>query len=377
MANFYGDDTDDRVFGGFVNFYGGDGDDFVQGDAAANALYGGEGNDVLNGSLYLTYVGEGTLASPYVITSFGPSGNDYFEGAAGDDVIYGADGDDALYGGDGNESGVVTGYNGEVEIAGLFGGEGQDYLDGGRGHDLLDGGSGIDTLLGGLGDDTILVDSAADFVIEAEGSGSDTVLASVSYVLRAGAVVEALETNDAAGLLAINLTGNAFSQTITGNAGANVLRGVDGHDRMFGLGGNDRLFGGFGNEIMDGGTGSDILFGERGADDIYTGGADGVRDWVRYTSLLDSGVRSSTRDDVFQFVRSQDKIDLRAIDANLSVAGNQKFHVVSAFTGDTGEVRLARSGAHTILQIDGDRDNAVDMTIRVLNVHLTASDLLL
>ncbi len=70
MANFYGDDTDDRVFGGFVNFYGGDGDDFMQGDAAANALYGGEGNDVLNGSLYLTYLGEGTLASPYVITSF-------------------------------------------------------------------------------------------------------------------------------------------------------------------------------------------------------------------------------------------------------------------------------------------------------------------
>jgi Ca2+-binding RTX toxin-like protein len=214
-------------------------------------------------------------------------------------------------------------------------------------------------------------------VIEAEGSGSDTVRASLSYVLGAGAVIEALETDNAAGLLAINLTGNAYGQTITGNAGANILRGLDGHDRMFGLGGNDRLLGGFGNEVMDGGTGSDILFGERGADDIYTGGADGVRDSVRYTSLLDSGVRSSTRDDVFQFVRFQDEIDLRPIDANLSASGNQRFHVVSSFTGDTGEVRLVHSGAHTILQIDGDRDTAVDMTIRVLNVHLSASDLLL
>ena len=377
MANFYGDDTDNSQFGGFVNFYGGDGHDFLQGEAGANALYGGEGNDVLNGSLYLAYVGDGTFASPYVLTSFGPSGDDYFEGGSGDDVVYGADGNDVLYGGDGNESGIVSGYHGEVEIAGLFGGEGQDYLDGGRGNDLLDGGAGSDTMLGGLGNDTFLVDNVADVVIEAEGSGFDIVRASLNHVLAASVSIESLETNDPAGLLAINLTGNAFGQTVIGNAGANILSGLDGHDGLFGLGGKDRLLGGFGNDVVNGGAGGDVLVGGRGADDIYTGGADGVRDLVQYSSLRDSGVTSSTRDDVFQFVRSQDKIDLRLIDANLSVAGNQKFHVVSAFTGDTGEVRVVHSGAHTILQIDGDRDAAIDMTIRVLNVHLSASDLLL
>jgi Ca2+-binding RTX toxin-like protein len=232
-------------------------------------------------------------------------------------------------------------------------------------------------MVGGLGNDTFLVDNVADLVLEADGSGFDTVRAGLSYVLAASASIESLETLDAAGLLTINLTGNAFGQTIIGNAGANILSGLDGHDRLSGLGGNDRLLGGLGNDVVDGGAGSDVLLGERGADDIYTGGRDGMRDWVRYSSLRDSGVTSSTRDDVFQFVRFQDKIDLRLIDANLSVSGNQKFHVVSAFTGDTGEVRVVHSGAHTILQIDGDRDAAIDMTIRVLNVHLSASDLLL
>jgi len=127
---------------------------------------------------------------------------------------------------------------------------------------------------------------------------------------------------------------------------------------------------------VDGGAGADVLFGQRGADDIYTG-ADGVRDRVVYSSLLDSGVTAADRDDVFQFVHGQDKIDLRPIDANPLVSGNQAFKVVSAFTSAPGEVRLVFSGANTLVLVDGDRDTAVDMTIRVLNVHLTAADLLL
>ena len=101
-------------------------------------------------------------------------------------------------------------------------------------------------------------------------------------------------------------------------------------------------------------------------------------DSVRYQSLLDSGVNSFSRDEVFQFVLGQDKIDLRPIDANLSALGNQRFHVVSAFTSDRGEVRLVHTaGGDTIIQVDGDRDTAVDMTIRVVGVQLAESDLLL
>jgi serralysin len=77
------------------------------------------------------------------------------------------------------------------------------------------------------------------------------------------------------------------------------------------------------------------------------------------------------------FVRGQDRIDLSMIDANPSLAGNQAFKVVSAFTSAKGEVRLVYSGVDTIIQVDGDLDTAVDMTIRIVNAHVTAADLIL
>ena len=44
---------------------------------------------------------------------------------------------------------------------------------------------------------------------------------------------------DAAGLAAINLTGNGFANALAGNAGGNVLNGGAGADRMTGLAGDD------------------------------------------------------------------------------------------------------------------------------------------
>lgn len=360
-----------------ANFYGNNDPNFFIGDTAADELYGGAGNDVLQGGVPVTTTGAGTAGSPLFYTGFAESGADYLEGGTGRDALYGANGDDLISGGDGDDSGAMQGVLAFWFTAGLFGGDGRDVLDGGRGNDLLDGGAGIDTLIGGDGDDTFLVDDAADLVIETPGFGIDTVLASVSYSLATHASVEVLRTNDDAGTLAINLTGNAFGQVLVGNDGRNILSGLDGRDNIFGLGGIDRLFGGVGNDALDGGTGADLLVGGLGADRIDTGGADGVRDTVRYTSLLESGTASFTRDQISGFVRGQDKIDLRPIDANPSLTGNQAFTVVSAFTSARGEVQLFESGADTIIRVDGDLDAAVDMTIRVIGVHLTASDLLL
>ena len=272
MAGFYGSDIDNSQSGGFDNYYGGDGRDFLQGNATPNAVYGGEGNDVVNGSGFTTFSGAGTLVSPFVLTAFGPSGNDYLEGGSGDDVAYGADGDDVIYGGDGNESGIITSFNGQVFVGGLFGGEGADLIDGGRGNDLLDGGTGADDLRGGSGNDVYIVDNALDVVREAIGDGSDSVRSTVSYSLDINAEVEGLETTDPAGFAAINLTGSKTANTIIGNAGANILRGLDGNDLLFGLGSNDDLFGGNGNDQLFGGDGNDELFGGLGNDSL-TGGA--------------------------------------------------------------------------------------------------------
>ena len=57
--------------------------------------------------------------------------------------------------------------------------------------------------------------------------------------------------------------------------------------------------------------------------------------------------------------------------------GNQAFHFVTSFTAAKGEVRLVTSGANTIVQVDGDNDPAIDMTILVHNAHIHAVDLIL
>ena len=51
--------------------------------------------------------------------------------------------------------------------------------------------------------------------------------------------------------------------------------------------------------------------------------------------------------------------------------------MVKGFTKAFGEVKLVKSGSDTIVQIDGDKDKAVDMTIYVYDAHLTKGDFIL
>jgi hypothetical protein len=92
-----------------------------------------------------------------------------------------------------------------------------------------------------MGNNSYTVNSTSTLVIEAVGGGTDTVNASVSYALGAGSEIELLQTTNARGKSAINLTGNDFAQKIVGNAGANVLEGKGGADEYWGGNGNDRF----------------------------------------------------------------------------------------------------------------------------------------
>ena len=167
-----------------------------------------------------------------------------------------------------------------------------------------------------------------------------------------------------------NVNGFYGDDMLFGTDGVNYISGSLGNDVLYGRGGNDRLIGEKGADTLIGGLGNDI---------IETGGGvvDSFRNVFRYESLKDSGTTDATRDVIFWFTHGQDKIDLSKLDANLKLKGNQAFKVVKGFTKAFGEVKLVKSGADTIVQIDGDKDKAVDMTILVKDVHLTKGDFIL
>jgi len=145
----------------------------------------------------------------------------------------------------------------------LVGTGGADTLNGLGGDDYLDGGAGADTTNGGPGNDTHVVDNAGDMVIEAAGEGNDTVYASTSYTLGAGASVETLAARDNSLTNAMNLIGNELANVIFGNNGANFLDGGAGADIMTGFSGDDVY-------AVD--NAGDVVIEEagRGSDTIYT-----------------------------------------------------------------------------------------------------------
>jgi Ca2+-binding RTX toxin-like protein len=136
----------------------------------------------------------------------------------------------------------------------LTGGEGIDVLVGGDGNDQLLGGLGRDQLVGGKGDDIYEVDSRSDRVIEGLNEGSDTVNASIDYVLAAN--IEKLvltgNSNIAGG-------GNSLDNHIIGNSGNNLINGGLGNDTMEGAAGDDIYIVGSSSDVVIDTSGNDTI----------------------------------------------------------------------------------------------------------------------
>ncbi len=194
------------------------------GNAAANSITGTTGDDTLDGG-----AGTDTLA--------GGLGDDSYRVDSSADIVVEA----ASAGNDSVVASANYTLSAEIEALALTGaarfGTGNaaaNTITGTIGNDTLDGGAGIDTLTGGLGDDSYKVDNAADVIVEADGEGTDTVIASFDYTLGAGSI-ENLTLADAAHVG----TGNAGNNVISGGTGDDTLNGGDGVDILAGGSGND------------------------------------------------------------------------------------------------------------------------------------------
>ena len=164
----------------------------------------------------------------------------------------------------------------------IVGSAAAETINGGSGNDILNGGGGADVLVGGPGHDTYIVNSTTVAVTESANQGTDTVQASVSFILNAN-----IENLTLTGTNDINGIGNSGDNTIIGNAGHNILDGGAGADTLAGGNGDDTLLIDSLDVGIDGGAGFDSAFAQTGASVTLNMGTASI-EWAEGNSGADT-----------------------------------------------------------------------------------------
>jgi Ca2+-binding RTX toxin-like protein len=142
---------------------------------------------------------------------------------------------------------------------------------------------------------------------------------------------------------------------------------------LSGAGGFDVLLGGTGNDTLSGNGDQDVLTGDLGRDTL-SGGTEA--DTFVFTSTADSIVGSNR--DVITDWESSDIIDLAAIDANASNAGDQDFTFLGLGTADLtvgqGQLKYYQSGGNTFVVGNVTADNQADFQIQINGEHTLTKD---
>lgn len=246
----------------------------------------------------------------------------------GADTLNGGAGDDRLYAGRQNDA--------------VSGAKGADRLWGGKGDDALQGGTGADTLWGEGGRDSLTGGNGADML---DGGGGDD-----------------------------RLDGGNDTDTLDGQGGDDRLWGRDRVDLLRGRKGEDVLYGGGADDTLLGGNGDDRLIGGRGADKLSGQGGADVFVW---NDIRDSTAGQTDR--ITDFQTGRDLLDLDAIDADVTLAGNQAFAFIgtNAFSA-AGQIRIESAGGTLRVLADHDGDGIADFVLELAGLAtLSASDILL
>jgi serralysin len=199
--------------------------------------------------------------------------------------------------------------------------------------------------------------TVADVVTQGKNNVDDVLLGSA-----ADETFNGLSGND-------TIRAGSGADTLNGGAGNDTLDGGNGEDTLSGGAGDDILIGGAGNDTLNGGAGDDVLTGGLGQDNMFGGAGS---DTFIFTSVLDSPTRAGSEDLIRDFrgglEGSGDILDLSAIDANTTVAGDQAFSLVTSFHRVAGELVIQKvAGQYNVLG-DVDGDGLVDFTLHINSV---------
>jgi Ca2+-binding RTX toxin-like protein len=426
--------ANDRARGylGGDTLQGGGGNDWLSGDGDYDYLDGGTGNDTLNGGTEADLMRGGAGNDLYFVDNISDNALETSAtstaDAGGIDTIQstiaynlGNYMENLVLAGsasvDGRGNALANRITGNVGANVLTGLAGNDVVSGGGGNDQLTGGEGQDTVDGGGGADTVIVsatsgvssDSARVFVTGANNDrGADTALnfnlssdtlkivgtevsrfvhgidtaigtgtgtgntgSQASFAANVGLVELNQVNNNAwhdAGDIAVSfvtpsaaLTESAFESRLqydlVGTQGDNVLTAGRRADRLNGSNGNDTLTGGMGADTLAGGFGADVFV---------------------FNSTLESGGEVATRDVITDFDISQDRLDLRGIDADTALAGDQAFSGTFVLSGNPFTAAGQLKSEFGMLYGNTDADAEAEFAIALAGVHeVTAAHLML
>ena len=273
---------------------------------------------------------------------FAMAGDDLVLAGAGNDTVYGGDGADHLEGEDGDDT-IDAGAGDDVVLGGrgadqIYAGAGADRVFGGEGDDIIDAGTGNDTVYGGAGNDR--------FVVTAPETGTDG--------------NDVYWGDDVAGGIGVDtLDMSAISANITANLGVNggvgsASSAQTGNDALWNI---ENIITGSGNDVITAGSARNVMDGGAG-DDIF-----------RFLSAGDAN------GDTINGFMPGDRIDLSAIDADATQAGNQSFTLANGPLQLEIAHETRSDGDYTVVSGNVQGADAASFSISIKGTHtLDASD---